>query len=681
MRPGAVVAWWDGSKLSFGVLAGEEKQRKRLVLRGGKEARIPAARVLFEVDPPGRVPSSDLTERRDAGERVDATRSRAETLAEEIDVALVWEIVIDGRPDDGGDPLTLDDLAELAIERCDGDGRAATFLALLADGLHFVRRGEHWVPRGPQAVEELLAERERVRRRERETAALFDGLRAATRGERFVEAGNDAERRYLEALMKCALREDAASDAHQSCAKEALTGAGIRYERLHEGAFRVLRRLGRFDSDDVNLQVLRFGLPARFPEEVEREALAAANAGFEREGRIDLTGLEALSIDGPTTTEIDDALSVEPRAGGGARVGVHIADPGAFFRPGDALDEEALSRGLSYYMPDVRIPMLPAAIADDAASLVAGSDRPALSFLVDVDASGEIEGYEVLRSIVRCAARLDYEQVDEMLAQADGPGLETLQALDSFARARQRLRGERGAVVILSDEAEAHVGEDGEPQLEILSAESCSRRTVTESMVLAGEVAARFCEEADLPVVYRRQAAPERALDLSDGIARDPVTVRRTRMSLRRATAGLERGPHSSLGLAAYTQVTSPIRRYQDLLVQRQITAALSGEAPPYDRERIQRVLATTEAASADARKAERAADDFWMLRYLERFAAEELSATVVQVEPRPVVVLDDVLREQPMSSLKQVEVGQRIVVRVENVNPRAGLLQLRRSG
>lgn len=138
-------------------------------------------------------------------------------------------------------------------------------------------------------------------------------------------------------------------------------------------------------------------------------------------------------------------------------------------------------------------------------------------------------------------------------------------------------------------------------------------------------------------------------------------------------------GPHASLGLAAYIQVTSPLRRYQDLVMHRQIGAHIAGEAPPYDLEALQRIAATTERAEADARRAERARDDYWLLRYLEGRTGEEVEATVVETAPRTIVQLDETLWERPMPSLKNMEAGQRVRLWIERVNPRAGMLVLRK--
>ena len=675
-RPGWVVAWWDGNALALGVVAGEEKNRLRLVLGRGREVRVSPARIACEVEGPGVIPGKDLEQRRLAGARVDQATERLAALTSGVDVPLVWEIVVDDRE---GEILSVVELAELALESVSGESRTALMRALLEDGVHFVRKGEGWQPRPRAAVEELQAERRIVERRARETGEFLEALRQSENGS-FEAAGGEVERRFLEALERFAIEGEAADVPTRNVALEALEASGLRYDRPHEGAFQLLRRLGRFSADDQNLQVLRFDLRTEFPQPVLAQAEECARRGFDRTGRRDLTALDLVSIDGQQTREIDDALSIEGLPGGGERIGIHIADPAAFIEPGGVLDSEALARSLTHYMPDLRLPMLPPVISEEAASLVAEQERPALSFLVELDEDGEMLRYEIVRSIVRCRAGLAYEEADRIVEQGDGPFAGLLRDLVAMAERREQARARAGAVLIHAPEAEVHVGEDGEVVLERLSPDSPSRKAVSEAMVLAGAVAAIFAREQGLSLIHRRQGAPRTPASIAVDAPTDPVSVRRLRMTLRPADAGLEPGRHHSLGLEAYAQVTSPIRRYQDLAAHRQIVAALDGRPAFYDVEAMQRVLATTERAALDARRAEREADSYWMLRYLGSQSGAELEACVVQVEPRPVVQLTETLWEQPMPSLAgHATLGEIVLVRVERVNPRAGLLTLRR--
>ncbi|HKQ62154.1 MAG TPA: RNB domain-containing ribonuclease, partial [Candidatus Polarisedimenticolaceae bacterium] len=187
-----------------------------------------------------------------------------------------------------------------------------------------------------------------------------------------------------------------------------------------------------------------------------------------------------------------------------------------------------------------------------------------------------------------------------------------------------------------------------------------------------------FCRERAVPAIYRRQPAPSDLPAIPAEGAQDPLLVRQVRRGLRRSEIGLVPGPHASLGLPAYVQATSPLRRYQDLVVHRQIAAVLAGTPTPYGIEQLQRIAATTDAAEGDARRAERAADDYWMLRFLEGQRERELEARVVEVEPRTIVQLVETLWEQPLGSLAAPVLGATLRTRIERVNPRAGLLVLR---
>ena len=376
---GSIVAWWDEGSLAFAVVADEEKQRVRLVLPGGREQRVQPSRIAFTVESSEPVPGLSVDERKALGRRAAVAEERARQRALAVDVRALWEVATES-----GQELNLEALSGLALGEDSGHARVAVALALQDDGLHFVRRGELWEPRSPEKVAELRRERELAASRAGERRLAFAALAAAARGEAFVPTGTDAERRCLAALEELAVRDDEASDGGRALALQVLEATGIPGDRPGERAFRLLRRAGRFASDDENLLVLRHGLRTEFPPSAIAAAREAAARGWSRSGRTDLTGLEVVTVDSVETREIDDALSFQRIEGGGFRLGIHIADPSAFVQINDATDVEALARASSLYLPDLRLPMLPEAISEEAASLLEGEERPALSFLAEI---------------------------------------------------------------------------------------------------------------------------------------------------------------------------------------------------------------------------------------------------------------------------------------------------------
>lgn len=670
--PGSIVAWWREGELAFAVVVAEEKQKLRLVGPDGREDRVPPLRIAFAVEPSGHPPGPGPDERAAAARRAAAAAERARLGALAVDVPSLWEVACET-----GGEHRLADLADLALGGDEPAALAATAWALVSDDLHFVRRGEAWVPRTAAATAEIRMQRRREAERTEERERAVGALSAAARGEGWAPSGSAFERRVLDAVEQLALLDEAAGEPQRGLALETLDAAGVRGDRPSERAFRLLRAVGRFASDDENLAILRFGLRTAFPPEVEEAAAEAARRGWSRERREDLTGLEVLTVDGPRTREIDDGVSLEALGGGRFRLGIHIADPAAFVEPGDPVDAEALLRATSHYLPDAHLPMLPRAISEQAASLVAGEERPALSFLAVVDEDGAVVSFRATRAALRVGTRLDYDAADAILRSGEGPQGDLLRALSAVTDALRARRGRAGAVLLDAEEVEVRREEDGTLRLERLDPRSPSRRLVSEAMILAGALAARLCVEHRVPAIFRRQAAPAALPSLPGGEPLDPATVRAVRRALRRGETGLEPGPHFALGLEAYAQASSPLRRYQDLALHRQIASVLEGKPPLYAEEEMRRIAAATERAEADGRQAERSSDGYWLLRYLEASGAQVVEAVVVDVQPA-VVQLRETLIEARVPGLTGAAPGESLRLRVERINPRADLLILR---
>jgi len=668
--PGDLVAWWQGNTLAMGALAAEEKGKAALILSNGKTARVPIARVAFRLGRLERIsaspPGSDSF-RQEALAALERLEDTSAELSAQVEVSVLWELV---REEDA--PQSAVELASLALDRDDGPAIVATLRALLAEGACFSRKGDSWVARSLAAVEAIFVQREADLRREQEQADLFAW---------FAEPTGDPPEgkvaaRYLAALGKVALNQGEPDPDHDSLVRKVLQLAGTHFDRLDEGAFRYLLRIGRFEDRDQNLQILRYELRVAFPEEVVLEAEAAAAGRFSRERRTDLTGLAMITVDSSSTREIDDGLSIESMSGGGLRVGIHIADPCAFVPAAGAMDREALIRGLTHYFPETRLTMLPPAIGENAASLVEGQDRPALSFLADLDASGAVVSWEMLRSVVRSTARRTYDEIDQEIG--DYP------LLDLFRRQRESHRQGEGAILMFTPELELSADSMGRCRLRNLDPLSLSRRAVSEAMILAGDLAAQFCIDRSLPVIFRKQDRPDGDMIRPGEPVTDLIEARKIRMRLKRGEATLKPDRHDSLALSAYVQVTSPLRRYMDLVAHRQIITALEGEEPLFSPSDLGRIMSHAVKSEADARKAERQRVEYWILRHLEdqvEHGNDTLDAVVVQVEPRVMVHLTALAIDRPSRNLTGVSPGDLVQMQVQRVNPRAGILTMRPVG
>lgn len=656
---GAVISWWDGNRLALGIVDGQEKQRVRVLGATGKSERVRPTRIGWTLEAGG---DSDVA-------RLDAIEAVVAERAQEVDAALLWELLGEAEGEEAA--TTLEALADLALGAADGFARAAVARALLDDGIHFYRKAEQWVARSPTAVERLQLERERVAEREREKVGLFVGAAAAVREEPFDLGENETVRKYLGALTELAVAGDGVRESQRRVAAELIAASGVAAERDHEGAFRLLRLFGAIESDHANLSIPRYELRVDFPPELPR-SFPEPDGG----GRVDRRAMPIVTIDGPRTREIDDAIWAE-RTPHGFRVEVHIAEPSALVAPGDPLDDEAAQRGLTHYFPDGKILMLPPELSEQAASLVPNQRRAALSFLCDIAADGSLVELTIERSWIESKARLSYDEVDALLdGDAESPWRASLEAAHAAASARAAWRLDRGAIHLGGEEAEIVV-DDERPRIELRRRDAPSQLLVAEAMILVGEGAASRLDAEGLAAVYRWQPEPKEPIAPTERAANDAVTAQAVRRRLRRGETGRRARPHASLGLDAYVQVTSPLRRYQDLVLQRQLVAHLLGRPAPYDDEAMQRISATTEAAERQARRAEREADDYWMRVWLAEREGQTIGATVLAAEPRPLVQLDECLWNLPLRAAARCAPGDRLTLAIRHVNPRAGVVHL----
>ncbi len=666
-QPGDLVEIWEGGELVSAVLLGQEKGRWRVVTEEGREIRIVPSRIAHLA---GRAaPHSG------AGARAAAEHSReAHRRAREVDVAALWEILVDA-----GGRHTPVSLAKLALGDESPASTSAVIRRLSEERSFFERKGDDWVARSREAVEQTLRRQRTEAERESRRNAFLSGARARLAG----EAGSSgawpgpADAPFVDRLIDLAVHGDESVGRKEAVGLLDSLGAGGPIPWL--AAFDLLVRLGIF-TEDENLEIRRFGIRTEFPAEV-RAAAARAGAGVDAGARRDLTHLTVFTVDDPETAEFDDGLSWEEGPGGAGILGVHIADPTGLFLPGDPIDEEALMRAATWYFPERRLTMLPPEISEDAASLVEGSVRPSLSFLLHLGPDAQPRKFEIVPSTVRCSARLSYDEADELI-EGGGGREEAARILRNLRERADLLRERRlraGAVILRAPEISVRVDSTGRIRLKRIAERGISRELVSEMMIQINSECAGFCATQGIPAIYRRQPPPATPpAPVVEG-PYDPVTVRAVRRGLRRGEVGLSPEPHYALGVPAYMQITSPLRRYQDLAAMRQVKAWLGGEALPYDAESLARIAATTEAAERAPRQAEAAAESYWILKHLAGRIGEEAEAIVIHVEPRRTVVeLCETLTVTPIPARPDHAPGERLKLRIVEVHPRLGWIRLR---
>lgn len=442
---------------------------------------------------------------------------------------------------------------------------------------------------------------------------------------------------------------------------------------VREVAIRILRNCGRF-PEEADEFLLANGIHAGFSRSVLEET-DKLEAFPEDAPRLDLTQLETFSIDDEETMEIDDALSCRTE-GDKTIVGIHIADP-AYFVPKDTpIDLAAEDRPLSLYLPTTFVPMFPERLSHDLASLVQDKVRPSLTFTVTFDANGEMDDWTICSAKIKVSQRLTYIEADKMMASGEDSVSAALRKLDAISRKLRQFREEDGAVSLNRPEMKIRV-RNNQIIVEHIDQETPSHQMVGEFMILANNLAAKYALVHDIPVIYRAQEEPSEPVH---PIRRyDPCLFDQMIRRMRRTHLSTYPAPHFGLGLDLYVQVSSPLRRYADLVILRQLSAHFANQPLPYKQEELFSILDNVDSTSSQNKSLEREANKFWMLEYIARNCiGHEFDAIVVRQEGNLVLAEIDRLFERGVVYTRDhVKFGERIRVRIKDSSPKNGRLAM----
>ena len=662
MELGNIVEYIDRERILCAVILEVRNQRLRLLTENSKEVNLSASRLL----------------RRDRT-RLDLTMSRTrmvDTLKEVAHKrkALIGEVIIRDLWDvlnAEQEWIDLDTMTAFCFPGApNGDHQSAVMRALFNDRLYFRFDPGRFFPNSTEQVERLIAQRDEQARRQRIIETGGDWLRRclAHSGPTAADAREPGAGEFLDVLKSYYLFEKESPD--HSLARGMLERAGL--DQTDE-LFALLVKAGVF-AEDENVELHRLDARVEFPSEVRQAAAEVTGAARPLQAdsrRQDLTGLNLFTIDGQSTLDFDDALSLEVTPEG-LRLGVHIVDVAQVVRKGDPLDREARRRGSSIYMADQRIPMLPPALAEGLCSLRAGEVRPAISTVVDLSPELDVRGYRVLPTIVRVKSQLSYFDVN-LLADQDP----TVVHLRSIARKFREARLAAGAVHISVPEINIWLGENSDVNLNRVNRESPGRMLVAEIMILANWLMARFLSENGMPAIFRSQPEPrERLYRGEDGTLFQHWMQRRL---LNRFVLGHAAEKHSGLGLAAYVTATSPIRKYFDLVTQRQVRAVL-GLEEPYSAEDVDGILQDLSMPMSRVGRLQVGRQRYWLLRYLERRIGQKEEAIVlVRRRHSYQVLLTDYMLEcdLPITGGFELKPEDLIQVTIQNVSARKDMVSL----
>ncbi len=422
-----------------------------------------------------------------------------------------------------------------------------------------------------------------------------------------------------------------------------------------ENAHRVMIAKG-VENPEWNPHPLRLEVPLDIPEFLPGD--------FESgEERLDLTGTEAFAIDDEGNQDPDDAVAWD-----GTIFWVHVADVSGIIPAGSPADDEAMERASSLYLPEMTVPMLP---PEAAAKLGLGlhETSPALSYAFELSGTPdfEIKSFTIHLTTVK-VTRLSYGEADKRM------GEEPFSTMKKITDASRERRKEAGSVSISLPEVKIRVNpSDNGAEVQITPLpELASREMVTESMLMAGSQAAIWCRERGLPIPFAVQESSgnnEAEEEIEEAAKEDYVAQFNLRKGMKRSRTTLECSPHSGLGLEAYTRVTSPLRRYPDLITSRQIRNTILGREIQ-DEESVLAGLAAFESRVGSLIQAERRSNMFWKLQWLKARPGWCGEAVLVDRRERQgFFLVPEIAMETRVALKKDVKLGGRVILKAKEVD------------
>ncbi len=442
----------------------------------------------------------------------------------------------------------------------------------------------------------------------------------------------------------------------------------------------LVKIIGQKGENNTEMEsiVLEKGFRIEFPSEVEKEAEKIKKeykTHFETEikNRKDMRGVTTVTIDPADAKDFDDAISFQDLGNNQYEVGVHIADVSYFVTPGTRLDHESEKRGLSVYLVDRTIPMLPEILSNDLCSLNPNEDKFTFSAIFKITGDGEVLEEWFGRTIIHSDKRFSYEEAQDVIdGKKNGPYQTELRKLKDIAQKLEKKKFNAGAINFETEEVKFLLDEKGKPIKVYKKSRLETHKLVEEYMLLANRAVAKFIfmsQNKDIrkkgsQSVYRIHANPdpERIENLSiflkalgfdlknkdgkvtskdinnllkqvEGTPNEELIKTATIRSMAKAVYSTKNIGHFGLAFTYYTHFTSPIRRYPDLLVHRFLERELKGGKIEQDEyQKFESICLASSELEKKASDAERASIKYKQVEYMSEHIDEEFDGTITGV-------------------------------------------------
>lgn len=467
---------------------------------------------------------------------------------------------------------------------------------------------------------------------------------------------------------------------------------------------KLVKIIGKKGENNTEMEsiVLEKGFRIEFPIEVLREAENIKNDykshfATEIKKRRDMREVTTMTIDPADAKDFDDAISFQDLGGNKYEIGVHIADVSYFVTPGTKLDRESEKRGLSVYLVDRTIPMLPEVLSNDLCSLSPEEDKFTFSAIFTLTGEGEVLKEWFGRTIIHSDKRFSYEEAQDVIdGKLNGPHQTELRKLKEIAQKLEKKKFNAGAINFETEEVKFELDKTGKPIRVYKKSRLETHKLVEEYMLLANRAVAKFVflsQNKDIrkkgaQSVYRIHANPdpERIENLAtflkalgfdlknkdghvtskdinkllkdvEGTPNEELIKTATIRSMAKAVYSTKNIGHFGLAFTYYTHFTSPIRRYPDLLVHRFLERELKGGKIEQDEyQKFESICLASSELEKKASDAERASIKYKQVEYMSEHIGEKFDGTITGVTEWGIYIEDKETKCEGMVKLRDLD-------------------------
>ena len=563
------------------------KKRVRLKFGKNKESKVPSSRIILRTGKQVRSSQDVLN-----------FAEKSKEIASSIDVAQLWRSLQKVSLN-----ISVTEILETINKNTDcPENLAAVYLAFEDDPLYFEQVNDQFVISKADSVKQILHKRDLAEQKRQESVELLGFLESG-------ETRNELSNFQKESLDH--LREFAIFGSQYSRSSVAIQLLKLRISGdsnyLQRYSFEGLSRLGIFEPDEP-IELERNHISTEFSDTIQSELSQPQPSVVHT---VDLTDLPTYTIDDEDTLDRDDAFSITEDY-----LWIHISNISSHVIEGSEIDKEAFNRSSTLYIPDGKVPMLPKSISEGQGSLSPPEYKSCVSLKLDTRSDGCLENgtFEITR--IRVDRSLSYHQVDKLLNDNNHELSSILKKVSKITKISKEKRLAKRALIVDRNEMKISTSEDGKVEVQTFAVNSASRDMIAELMIIYNYHVAEFCYKNQIPAAYRTQEQPQ--IERAYGIVGDPLAWYLTSRHLKKARISMRPETHSGLGLNKYTQASSPIRRYSDLKLQRQLVHYLKTGRPKFSNEEMRSAVNYGESQAKKLKLIESSRNRYWFLKYLK---------------------------------------------------------------